>query len=172
MTRRRAPSTSFSAGHDTTQMAEVSSASGLAIGMSLTGNANIPAGTTITAISGATLTLSQAATGTQTSIPTRFSVFPDAQGLGVVGGSPTSTMATANLPPYTPSGSVATSITNNNTSNFNGSAQAGGTQITGNATVIISASSTFTGTAQGGTSIPFSNIPNASITNWAVRLTP
>lgn len=158
--------------------ATVGAATNLALGMTISGNANVAPGTTISAISGTTITLSANATGTQSGVSTRFSVFPDAQGLGVAGGSQVSGLVTANLPPYTPSGtnSGGSSIFNFTTSNANwaGGANSTVTNITasGGGTSVSTQfnNPTFTGNAQGGTSIPFSNILPASVVNWAVRI--
>jgi microcystin-dependent protein len=161
--------------------ATVGSATGLAIGMSLSGNSNVPAGTTISAISGTTLTLSQAATATQSNVSTRFSIFPDAQGLGVSGGALTRALVTSNLPPYTPSGSVTVnSITSHvKTGAFAGTDQSSflvvgntaGTTLPDTSAWFASGSATFAGSAQGGSSIPFGTIGPSSVINWAVRLT-
>jgi microcystin-dependent protein len=159
--------------------ATVGSAAGLALGMSLNGNSNVAPGTTISAISGTTLTLSANATGTQSNVPTRFSVFPDAQGLGVAGGSPTSSLVTVNSPPYTPSGSVSTGSIGIQVTfgSFTAGANNAVTSLvnSGGATLYTLTNFSgfgFTGNANGGASIPFSNIPNSVVINWAVRLTP
>lgn len=66
--------------------ATVGNATGIAPGMYVT-NANVPAGTTITAISGTTLTLSANASGTGSAVAARFSMIGnDAQSLGSAGG--------------------------------------------------------------------------------------
>lgn len=153
--------------------ATVASASGLALGMYVQ-SVNVPAGTTITAISGTTLTLSLNATATAGGTAARFSPMVEAQALGVRGGGLTSTLVTTNLPPYTPSGSVSTTI-NNGTSIFKsdgGSAQPGGAVGATNTTVNITASSTFTGNAQGGLSIPVQLLNPHRTVNYAVRLVP
>mgnify|MGYP000753482880 CR=1 FL=1 len=153
--------------------ATVASASGLALGMYVQ-SANVPAGTTVTAISGTTLTLSLNATATAGGTAARFSPMVEAQALGVRGGGLTSTLVTTNLPPYTPSGSVSTTI-NNGTSIFKsdgGSAQPGGAVGATNTTVNITASSTFTGNAQGGLSIPVQLLNPHRTVNYAVRLVP
>lgn len=65
----------------------VGSATGLSIGMYIT-NANVTAGTTITAINGTTITMSANATGNGTNVASRFSLLAnDAQVLGSAGGS-------------------------------------------------------------------------------------
>lgn len=70
--------------------ATVASATGLSIGMTVA-SANIVGGTTVTAISGTTITLSIAASGTAVGTAARFSLIRDAQGLGRTGGATTHT---------------------------------------------------------------------------------
>jgi hypothetical protein len=97
--------------------------------------------------------------------------------LGAGIGAQTQTIGTANLPPYTPAGSVSTSTSI--TSNLNGAnlvTTSGGSNtpnggpnqaITSFVTGNISAGSlsSFTGSAQGGTSMPLSTIPPSLVTN-------
>lgn len=67
--------------------ATVGSATGLSVGMYVT-SANVTAGTTITAISGTTITLSAAATASGTGTAARFSILNnDAAVLGAAGGA-------------------------------------------------------------------------------------
>lgn len=66
--------------------ATVADATGLCIGMYVV-SANVPAGTTITDITGTTLTLSGNASATASGTDARFSIFPDAQTLGAVAGT-------------------------------------------------------------------------------------
>jgi hypothetical protein len=66
--------------------ATVASASGLTLNMKVL-SANVPAGTTITNITGTTITLSANATATASGTAARFSMFGDAQQVGSVGGS-------------------------------------------------------------------------------------
>lgn len=80
--------------------ATVASAANLAIGMFVL-SANIPPGTTITAISGTAVTLSTSATATASGTATRFSVLPDAQSLGASGGSQVHTLVIAQMPAHT-----------------------------------------------------------------------
>lgn len=90
--------------------ATVASATGLSLGMYAIAS-TIPAGTTISAISGTTVTLSTGAgvtAGTGTAV--RFSLFPDAQQVGSVGGQQTVTITNRELPVITPAGSVSVSI--------------------------------------------------------------
>lgn len=91
--------------------------------------------------------------------------------LGGTGGADTTILITANLPAYTPSGTIAV---NNNTSGIPvhadsgpvniGGAGSGGTLVS----QIITAS--FTGTAQGGTSTAFSRAMPAIIVNKLLRI--
>lgn len=162
--------------------ATVGSAVNLAIGMTLSGNSNVAPGTTITAISGTTITLSANATGTQSGVSTRFSVFPDAQGLGISGGSLVSSLVTPNLPAYTPSGTIsggqtAFSVTfgtadGGSAATIVSNISNGPSTLPTTVSPTVTVNPTFTGAAQGGASIPFSNVLPASIVNWAVRLTP
>jgi microcystin-dependent protein len=88
--------------------------------------------------------------------------------LGKLFGNDTTTLATANLPPYTPAGTVA--ITQINSGGFN--VGGGSTQLLappGNGSLYIN-SGTFTGTAQGGTSTAFSNLPPMQTVNFIIRL--
>jgi hypothetical protein len=88
--------------------------------------------------------------------------------VGSAGGGQTTTLGTSNLPPYTPSGSVA--------SNLGGSFTKGilvggavpplvavGGAASGGQAGDISVSSVLTGNAQGGTSEPLTNLPPAYI---------
>jgi hypothetical protein len=96
------------------------------------------------------------------------------------GGLQTYTMLTTNLPPYTPSGGVAVSIS----SNLNGAflvVTAGGSNtpnggpnqtISGYLTGSISGSGTFTGSAQGGTSAPFSIIQPTLVADCVQAVLP
>lgn len=87
--------------------ATVASADGLCIGMKVV-SANVPAGTTITAISGTTLTLSAQASATASGTAARFSIFDDAQVVGAIGGAPTLTMLEAHLFPHNHGGETNT----------------------------------------------------------------
>lgn len=80
--------------------AVVASAANLAIGMFVV-SANVPAGTTVTAISGTALTLSAAASATATGTAARFSLLSDAQSLGASGGSQVHTLVVAQMPAHT-----------------------------------------------------------------------
>lgn len=82
------------------------------------------------------------------------------------------TLVTGNLPPYTPSGTI---------SNLNGGAFVNGLQLSGccignggsNSGAqagAISISSTFTGTAQGGTSTPFANVQPTILMTYYFKL--
>ena len=105
-------------------------------------------------------------------------------GLGSAGGSETKALVTANLPPYTPSGSVSGTVaslyvqmhspatTGTIVSGQVSAAITGGTDI-GNQSVTVggsSVSATFTGTAQGGTSTPFVTVQPTIICNYIIRI--
>jgi hypothetical protein len=89
--------------------ATVASATGLFIGMKVV-SANVPAGTTVTAINGTTLTLSGNAGATASGTAARFSVFDDAQVVGAIGGGASLTLLERQLPAITPAGSIAGTV--------------------------------------------------------------
>jgi hypothetical protein len=97
--------------------------------------------------------------------------------LGAAGGQQTSTLVTANLPPYTPSGSIsngAITISHNaNIRSDTGASGPGGVGVaaSGSATITASqATSGFTGTAQGGTSTPVSILQPMALMTIYVKL--
>ncbi|QOZ67156.1 tail fiber protein [Bradyrhizobium arachidis] len=116
--------------------------------------------------------------GTLTS--TYYGTSPTA--LGNPGGAQSSTLVTANLPPYTPAGSITNGaitvvpagssfLPNNGGSIISNSSPSG--VFGGSGTLSASqATSTFSGTAQGGISSAFSRVPPSKIVNYAIRLTP
>jgi len=91
--------------------------------------------------------------------------------MGVSVGTETQTLITANLPPYTPAGIIASS------GSFSGAplgpftGNPGGTTLiqSGGGTVGVSVSSTFTGTPQGGTSTAFSIMQPSQFLNAIVK---
>lgn len=86
---------------NTSPTATVASATGLLIGQYVV-STNVPAGTTILAISGTTLTLSANATATASGVAARFSQFGnDAQVLGATGGTSSHILVTAQLAAHT-----------------------------------------------------------------------
>ena len=87
------------------------------------------------------------------------------------------TLVTANLPPYRPQGSIANgAITishNANSQNGGSTTGGGGFPVVSTAAATISASqgaSTFTGSAQGGTSTPFCTVPPLITCNYIIRI--
>jgi len=92
--------------------------------------------------------------------------------LGATGGGETQTLVTANLPAYTPSGSVSTSvITEGQAVKVTGTNNVGvGGSASGGQLVPITASSTFTGTAQGGTSTAFGVVQPTIVANKLLRI--
>lgn len=163
----------------TSTAATVGSAIGLQLGMTIV-NANVPSGTTITAISGSAITMSAPASGSAVAAAARFSPFVDAQALGVATTSMSGTLVTANLPPYTPTGSVTSNLVNGGSTlygfitpgvnvGFGGTATGGSqTQVTSQ----LSVASGFAGTPQGGTSIPVSIVQPSRLVNRAIKLVP
>ena len=98
---------------------------------------------------------------------------------GAVGGSETRTLVTANLPAYTPSGTVAVTALVQNTRAFatTGSSDAstlsqGNTSgaILSNGVPFISSTAFFSGSAQGGTSTAFGIMPPAIVSNKILRI--
>lgn len=95
------------------------------------------------------------------------------------GGDANLTILTANLPPYTPSGSVSTSVVTANPSAsgsvlwFSGAgvlgAPAGSTISVANLNP-LSATSAFTGAAQGGSSTAMDKMPPFMLGTWYVKL--
>lgn len=163
----------------TSSSATVGSAVGLQLGMIIT-NANVPSGTVITAISGTTITMSTPASGSAVAAAARFSPFADAQALGGSALSMSNTLATANLPPYTPVGTNTAGVVQfgvaANSANWGAGANntvtgifpvGTGTTFTANVT-----QPTFVGTAQGGTSVPAPTLQPSRIVNRAIKLTP
>jgi hypothetical protein len=100
--------------------------------------------------------------------------------LGAVGGGETSSLVTANLPPYTPAGSVSVnSSANNIVTNTGGFTNIGAGSISSFgcfATPFAQAAGTQTstgslaGTAQGGTSAPVRTVMPTIIVNKILRI--
>jgi hypothetical protein len=88
--------------------------------------------------------------------------------LGATGGAEKQTLLTANLPPYTPSGSVATTISGNFIQNGAGGTFQG--VNSGAFPEIPTATSTFTGNAQGGTSTPVVTVSPTIVANKLLRV--
>jgi microcystin-dependent protein len=101
--------------------------------------------------------------------------------MGATGGAQTETLVTANLPPYTPAGSVSVTSTPTNVIQ----SQVGQVGVQGGANQIyyigqppspsptsssITSTGTLTGTAQGGTSQPVVTMPPTIICNYILRI--
>jgi len=96
----------------------------------------------------------------------------DGATLGSAGGAQSKTLVTANLPAYTPTGTVAVTNTGGTAganSSATGGLNAGGTNVL-TSPQNISSSATFTGTAQGGTSTPFALVPPLIVCNYIIRI--
>jgi hypothetical protein len=92
--------------------------------------------------------------------------------LGAAGGGQSSTIITSNLPPYTPSGTNGSSAVSGGQGVVLGGCCIGdGGGATG-ATPgsLTAAAQTWTGVAQGGASLAFSNLPPAMLTTFYVKL--
>jgi microcystin-dependent protein len=98
--------------------------------------------------------------------------------LGATGGGETQTLGTPNLPAYTPSGTIATTVTMNSNAAVaiiaasGGSNPFGGSAGSANSTAAITAtaSSTLTGAAQGGTSTAFGIVQPTIVCNKLIRI--
>ncbi len=97
-----------------------------------------------------------------------------ATSLGAVGGAESTTLLTANLPPYTPSGTItngAITISNGFGVVNNGNvASGGGSAGTVTNQIATQATSTFTGSAQGGTSTPFATVQPTILMTFYIKL--
>ncbi|WP_029082909.1 phage tail protein [Bradyrhizobium sp. th.b2] len=96
---------------------------------------------------------------------------------GGTGGSETRSLATANMPPYTPAGSVANgaiTVSGNAAANIGGASTGGGQfglNSPGAATITASqAASSFTGSPQGGSSQAFGIVQPTIIGNYIMRI--
>jgi microcystin-dependent protein len=117
--------------------------------------------------------------GTTAGRLTDASMSPHAYTLGGVGGAETKTLVTANLPAYTPTGTVATTTisTINAAQQPQFPDQGGGKVAMGGASsggsfqaTSFSSTSTFTGVAQGGLSTPFNTVQPTIIANKIIRI--
>lgn len=159
--------------------ATVSNATGLGVGMYVI-SANIPAGTTITNISGTTLTLSANATATASNTAARFSYISNAQQPGAVGGSALKTLSVAQMPPHSHTGSTGTAGSHTHTyfdlggtwigtPGGEGSASniSGGTNRTTNSAGAHSHTLTINNTGGGQ---PFDGLTPARLGTWYIKL--
>lgn len=104
-------------------------------------------------------------------------------GLGAPSIAVTASLATSNLPPITPAGSISNgAITNTVTggtlgaTGTNTAVAAAGVQLLTTATAIVvsssQATSTFTGSVGGGTSVPFGIVQPTMMMNYIIKVTP
>jgi hypothetical protein len=87
----------------------------------------------------------------------------DGNTLLAAGSSQSTTLVTANLPPYTPSGTVTLTGVTNLVQGLLNSLFSPGSVVPGGTLNNVTPTGSFTGNAQGGTSTPFSKIPPAYI---------
>lgn len=95
--------------------------------------------------------------------------------LGAVGGQQNRTLLTANLPPYTPAGSVsATSTVTYSSFGISGASGVSLASLQGTSpaatTSQVTTTAAFTGTAQGGTSTAVQALPPGIVGNWIMRV--
>lgn len=92
------------------------------------------------------------------------------------GGSQNFTITVANLPPYTPTGTVGVQIPVFNLTNVSGSTDTTHLSLANNANAsagnFTNTVDSFTGTAQGGTSTPFSLIQPSRTINYIIKVLP
>jgi len=96
-----------------------------------------------------------------------------ADAIGAAGGAQSKVLVTANLPPYTPAGTNSTTsftVTNNSIVTSSGSDSFVKAIAGGSGSTVLNAA-TFTGTAQGGTSTPFSVIQPSITANYIIKVT-
>ncbi len=161
----------------TSTSATVGSPIGFQIGMYIV-NPNVTPGTIVTALTGSTITMSAPAAGSGVNIPSRFSPFFDAQVTGGAYYPMSRVLVTTNLPPYTPSGTVSSALTNNNIAGFTqpgANVGVGGTATGGAIAALFGnqgVTSSFSGTPQGGTSIPVGVVQPSRLVNRAIKLVP
>ncbi|VIO77396.1 phage tail protein [Bradyrhizobium ivorense] len=105
--------------------------------------------------------------------------FGDSTTLGFRGGAESRSLLTANLPPYTPTGSISGNVSGSATSNFFTVFQGGGAQANAYSPssgslsplpVSGTISGSFSGNAQGGTSAPFATVQPTIIANRIMRI--
>jgi microcystin-dependent protein len=129
------------------------SMTGLAVGMKIV-SANVPAGTTISAIGSTTITMSANATATASGTAARFSLMDDAQVLGKTGGTDTHTLITNELAAHS------------HALNKNGSAGGDGSGYAWAST----SQSNSTGVANTGGDDPHPNMQPGQITNFIIKV--
>jgi len=108
-------------------------------------------------------------------LTTAFFGATDPNSSGALGGSQSKVLLTANLPPYTPAGSVSvTSTVSNITLGGTGSAfTAGAINVFRDPTQgSVTSTGSLTGTAQGGTSTAFATVQPTKTSNYIIKITP
>lgn len=166
--------------------ATVSAATDLCIGMYIF-SANVTAGTTITAISGTTITMSANATGSGTGTAARFSLINDPQGITGVGGQQSAAQASSEIATHLHDGSGMSAGNGGAhehttkkggddppTTTFNTGAISGGGANGGNDSGPINAASDHThpisgNTGNAGSSNPMKNVQPTKMVNWIIK---
>lgn len=133
--------------------------------------------------------------GTAASRLTTFFNANGGSGLGLSGGGQSSTLISSNLPAYTPAGTIISTQVAHSHALFANTSASGGTPSISNqaavqgtdyviqgtntaatlglsATATPSITSTFTGTAQGGTSSAFANVQPTLMFNYIIKILP
>lgn len=145
--------------------ATVSDTTGIFVGMQIV-SANIPAGTTVTAISSSTITMSAQATATASGTAARFSTFRDAQVPGASGGVQNHTLSQSEL--STALGDAVTTINNGTTVLRGGAAVQATGGVTGATVISDITASTVISNPLGGK--PHNNMPPGLIVYYFQKL--
>lgn len=154
---------------NTSTTATVASATGLCEGMNIVGNANVPANTVINTISGTTITMSHAATGSAT-VSTRFSTLADAQVVGSTGGELVHTTGVDEMPAHNHTGTAADHShtltgTTGTESNARGPGPGSSLQATGGATSTGNSGALALTVANAGGGLPHNNLHPVMVSN-------
>lgn len=143
--------------------ATISSATGIVKGMTII-SANVPAGTTITAIVGTTITMSGNASGTASGTAARFSMLADAQAVGSKGGEAAHIQDVNELVSHThkmyPAGSDGNIV--------GGGAGGGAANLNQSASAFRVYSNVDGGSTGGGQA--FNELPPSDVTNFIVKV--
>ncbi len=97
----------------------------------------------------------------------------DPNALGATGGSQSTVISTANLPPYTPSGTISINSTGYGGISNTGSFTAGATTAPNTPAALSSLiTATLSANAQGGTSTPITTVQPTLTLNYVIKITP
>lgn len=100
---------------------------------------------------------------------TYFGVNPNA--LGAQGGNESATLSTANLPPYTPAGTIVVSSAQQAGTSAVAFPSGAGTNVPA-PSAALAATAAFTGTAQGGTAVPIPRVQPTLTADYIIKALP